>query len=119
MTRAGWNLFCQEGWPVLLECQRHGISVHIAGVFRFLYNGPTDDPPIAKKRAQWAALAEAHGVSLPAAALAFASLPSCATRVVSGFRFASEVGPTLAAAAEVVPVALWHAAVAMGLLMPG
>ena len=38
----GWNLFCQEGWPVLLECQRRGVAVHVAGVFRYIYNGGED-----------------------------------------------------------------------------
>jgi hypothetical protein len=34
--RSGWNLFCQEGAPVLLECQRRGVPVQCAGIFRYI-----------------------------------------------------------------------------------
>ena len=41
----------------------------------------------AEKHEQWAALAEAHGVSLTAVALAFASLPTAVTKLVVGTLF--------------------------------
>lgn len=29
----GWRLFDQDGWPVMEECAKAGIKVHVAGVF--------------------------------------------------------------------------------------
>ena len=107
----GWNLFCQEGWPVLLECQRCGVAVHVAGFFHYVYDGG-EDPA----RDRWEALCGRHSVALPAAAVAFATLPACIERVVMGSTRAEEVAPTLAVAAAAVPTALWREAQSLGLL---
>jgi hypothetical protein len=29
----GWNLLNQAGLPVMLECQRSNVAVHVAGIF--------------------------------------------------------------------------------------
>ena len=122
--RSGWNLFCQEGAAALLECQRQGIKVHCAGIFRYIYNGASAEElaagtdPFATTRQAWSRLCEQHGVSLAAAAISFAALLPCVDKVVMGFSLPEEVGPTLAAAGEVVPPALWHDAQAEGLLVP-
>ena len=101
---------------------------------------------VAKARA-WGELAEAHGVSLPAVALAFCALPECVERLVIGIATIEELeqvwhplptppqrGPrtgfevvvswrcrqNLAALEEAnrVPVQLWSEAQAAGLLPP-
>merc|ERR1711879_1039611 len=33
LLAGGWNLLSQAGLPCLLECQRRGIPVHLAGIF--------------------------------------------------------------------------------------
>ena len=38
---------------MLLTCQRAGIRVHVAGVFRYIYNGDVDDPAVATTRSKW------------------------------------------------------------------
>ena len=45
---------------------------------------------VAKARA-WGELAEAHGVSLPAVALAFCALPECVERLVIGIATIEEL----------------------------
>jgi D-threo-aldose 1-dehydrogenase len=98
--------------------------VHCAGIFRYIYNGASADElaagtdPLAITRQAWAQLCGRHGVSLAAAAIAFAVLPPVVDKVVMGFALPGEVEPTLAAAREAVPPALWHDAQAEGLLVP-
>jgi D-threo-aldose 1-dehydrogenase len=79
-----------------------------------------DDDPHAETRQAWTSLCEAHGVSLAAAAIAFAGLPTIVEKVVMGFSRPEEVEPTLAAAreSETVPRTLWRAAKDAGLLHP-
>ena len=79
-----------------------------------------DDDPYAETRQAWTALCEVHGVSLAAAAIAFAGLPAIVEKVVIGFSRPEEVEPTLAAAreSETVPPALWRRAKEVGLLHP-
>ena len=62
-----------------------------------------------------------HAVSLKAAALAFAFLPACVSKVAIGLAEASLVAETVAllAEAKAVPLALWRDAVAKGLLAEG
>ena len=69
----------------------------------------------------WAALCAEHSVSLKAAALAFAFLPACVSRVAIGLAEAALVAETVAllAEAKAVPIALWRDAVAKGLLAEG
>ena len=67
------------------------------------------------------ALCAEHAVSLKAAALAFAFLPACVSKVAIGLAEASLVAETVALLAEAraVPLALWRDAVAKGLLAEG
>ena len=83
-----------------------------------LDNGVTEEDPHAEKRRAWHGLCEAHGVSLPAAAIAFAGLPPIVDKVVIGFSRPEEVEPTLSAVKESqgVPAVLWHEAQRAGLL---
>merc|ERR1719223_2194099 len=73
LLAGGWNLLSQAGLPCLLECQQQCIPVHLAGVFAsgLLVGGPTyayqtaPEDKVAKAD-KWRALADRHGVSLPA-----------------------------------------------------
>merc|ERR1719329_1174086 len=125
MLAGGWNLLCQDGLPCLLECQRFGIGAHIAGTFasgllvgvdRFAYMSAPEE--MKEKAQRWRELAERHGVSLPAVAVAFAALPSCVSRVVIGMATAAEAEQNLAVIEEStrVPPAIWAEAKAEGLL---
>jgi len=125
LLAGGWNLLCQKGAPCLLECQRHGIEVHVAGVFasgllvgvnRYAYK---EAPPEMKAKCErWQALADKHGVSLPAVAMAFATLPTVVSRVVIGMATPEQVKQTLATLKEsgTVPATLWQEAQEAGLL---
>ena len=33
LLAGGWNLLSQAGLPCLLECQRRGVDVHVAGAY--------------------------------------------------------------------------------------
>ena len=77
-----WNLAAQDGFEVFEECARRGIQVHVAGIFGGLYHvnagaGPVDREGrhgIRDRIATWRELAEKHGVSVEAVAVAFAVL---------------------------------------------
>ena len=101
--------------------------MHVAGIYAsgLLAGGSTYEyrPATAAhlaKRDAWASLCATHGVSLKAAAVAFAFLPAAVDRVAVGIGEAAFVDETvsLVAAAAAVPAALWTAAVAEGLLAP-
>jgi hypothetical protein len=69
LLAGGWNLLNQEAWPVLCECARRGVPVHLAGVFGG--TGQADNRNIfapggawAPAVAAWARLAEGAGVTL-------------------------------------------------------
>ena len=73
---------------------------------------------VVAKVSRWTALAEKHGCTLPAVAMAFAALPAVVSHVVVGCSRAAEVELNLATleAAAAVPDALWAEAKAGGLL---
>lgn len=129
LLAGGWNLLSQAGLPCLLECERRGVAVHLAGAFcsgMLAAAGGTyayrPAPAEAEQRAQrWRELAARHGRSLQAVAIAFAALPACVTRVVLGLATAEQVRQGVAWAAEsgAVPAALWAEAKAEGLLDAG
>jgi hypothetical protein len=63
-----WNLFSQDGWPVLQECARAGIAVHVAGIWAGLHHvnagsvrANVTREESAEKMDKWRALAEKHG----------------------------------------------------------
>ena len=123
-----WNLAAQDGFEVFEECARRGIQVHVAGIFGGLYHvnagaGPVDREGrhgIRDRIATWRELAEKHGVSVEAVAVAFAALPSCVSKVVMGMKTEEEVARNLAAAEEAksVPPAIWKEAQDAGLIRP-
>jgi len=125
LLAGGWNLLCQKGLPCLLECQRRGIAVYVAGIFasgvlvgvdRYAYK--TAPSEMTAKAERWRALAETHGVSLPAVAMAFAALPTVVSRVVVGMATPEQVAQSVATMAESakVPVEIWKQAQEAGLL---
>lgn len=125
MLAGGWNLLCQDGLPCLLECQRFGIRALVAGTFasgllvgvdRYAYNPAPE--PMKEKARRWKDLAEKHGTTLPAVAVAFAALPTCVSRVALGMATVEQVEMNLAIIAESkrVPAAIWAEAKAEGLL---
>ena len=133
LLAGGWTLLSQEGMPSLLECQRLGVDVAVAGIFAtgLLTSEPNRDAigmplfayqaapaEMVQRAAEWRRLASEHHLSLPAVAIAFAWLPTCVTRVVIGCATAEEVRLNAQAVREsaTVPAALWHAARARGLL---
>jgi D-threo-aldose 1-dehydrogenase len=68
---------------------------------RLLVGGTTYAYQIApeemvNKARRWGELAEAHGVSLPAVALAFCALPACVERLVIGIATVEELEQVLA-----------------------
>ncbi len=127
LLAGGWNLLNQAGTPVMVECQRAGIAVHVAGVFNtgLLVGGDTyayakaPEPMIESARA-WGTLAAKHGVSLPAVALAFAAIPECVEKLVIGMATAEEVAQNIEWLAEshAVPASIWVEAKSEGLLSP-
>lgn len=127
LLAGGWNLLTQAGMAAFLECENHHIDVHVAGVFASgllvggtTYAYKTAPPEMVEKAARWRTLAEAHGVSLPAVAIAFAALPKCVSRLVIGMATPDQVRENLAWIAESnqVPAAIWSEARALGLLDP-
>jgi len=127
LLAGGWNLLCQDGLPCLLECQRRGVAVHIAGVFgsgllvggdTFAYKPPA--PERLELLERWRGLADSFGVRLPAVAVAFAALPCCVERLVIGMVTKAQVEETMKTVkeSEAVPTELFHKAKSMGLLGP-
>ena len=123
-----FNLFSQDGWPVIEACHAAGIRVHVAGIWSGLHHtnaGGTGVRNAALREGQarmegWAELAQEHGCSLPAVAVAFAALPAAVDKVVMGMKTVAEVEANVAAAAEAgeVPSEIWRQAQARGLLPP-
>ncbi|MEV0570735.1 aldo/keto reductase [Dactylosporangium sp. NPDC050588] len=113
---------------LLPAAQRAGVGVVIAGV----YNSgllATDRPPadatydyrqapdeLIDRARRIAEICEAHGVTLPAAALAYVRAHPAVTATVVGLRSRAEVLQTLHRAGTDVPDALWASLRSAGLL---
>jgi D-threo-aldose 1-dehydrogenase len=107
-------------------CERRGVGVLAAGVFNSgILADPTDDarydyapapPALLAKARRIAAVCARHGVSLPAAALAFARRHPAVASVVVGARSPAEVDAAARAFAAPVPDAVWADLVREGLL---
>ena len=102
LLAGGWNLLSQAGAPTFAECEKRGVSVHVAGVFAsgLLVGGETyaykRAPPEKSEAArQWRALAVEYGHELPAVAIAFAVLPKIVSRVVLGVATPEQVRQNL------------------------
>lgn len=125
LLAGGWNLLTQAGLPCLLECEKRGIDVYIAGIYAsgLLVGGATyayipAPQPMIEKAARWRDLAQKRGFSLPAVAVAFAMLPKVVKRAVVGLAKKKEVDDAVAYFREAsqVPVSLWAEAKDLGLL---
>ena len=108
----GWNLIGQDAWPVMEECAKHGIKVHVAGAMQALFTPRANagSAPVTQTEAelqalvdQWTELAETFGVSLGAVAINFAALPSVVDKVVIGMRHEDEVAMNVKCMEEEVP----------------
>mmetsp|Transcript_62613 Transcript_62613/g.183106 ORF Transcript_62613/g.183106 Transcript_62613/m.183106 type:complete len:380 (+) Transcript_62613:48-1187(+) len=120
-----WNLFRQDGWPVIEACRKAGIEVHVAGIMSGLHHVNAGSVRMQvtrdetkRKMDKWRALAAEHGCTIHAVALAFAALPKAVGKVVIGMKSKAEVEQNLAAlqAAADVPAAIWARAQDEGLL---
>eukprot|EP00667_Euglena_gracilis_P014855 EG_transcript_15410 len=118
-----WNLLDVSGYDLFRECQEKGVAVINASVFgsgllwgndKMYYEDAL--PQHLALRERWQALAEKHGVSLPAVALQFAFLPRVVRQVAIGCRTPEEVDRNVALLKETVPASLWREARALGLL---
>ncbi|MEV4516829.1 aldo/keto reductase [Dactylosporangium sp. NPDC049525] len=129
MCAGRYTLLEQGALHDLLPAAQHrGAGVVIAGVYNSgllaserppadaTYNYQQASPELIDRANRIAAVCEAHGVTLPAAALAFVrSHPAVVTTVV-GMRNQAQVTETLHRSDATVPDALWPALRAAGLI---
>ena len=119
-----FNLFRQDGYEVMQECHRRGISVHVAGVWSGLYhiNAGSGRQNVKWKEAQkkmnkWRELAQKYGKTVESVAIGFAFAPSIVSKVVLGMKSKDEVEQNLKAASDskTIPMELWKEAKDLGL----
>ena len=124
----GWNLSNQEAAPALDYCSAHGVPVHIAGIFWSpggnVHVLEADPTKLAASDSElmlgWARLAAAHGTSLAALSIGFATLHPAITKVVLGVASAVEVDHNLKiATGPPIAATVWREAKAAGLLAQG
>ncbi|MCO5999069.1 aldo/keto reductase [Actinoallomurus rhizosphaericola] len=113
---------------LLPACTARGVSVLAASIFnsgllatpRPAQGAPFDyapaSPEILRRARRIAAVCEAHGVTLPQAAMAFPLLHPAVAGIVVGMRSADEVRDNVAAYRAEVPDQVWADLVAAGLL---
>jgi D-threo-aldose 1-dehydrogenase len=113
---------------LLPACAERGVSVLAASIFnsgllatprpspdaRFDYRPASEE--VLRRAHRIADVCEAHGVTLPAAAMAFPLRHPAVAGIVVGMRSAEEVRRNLAAFATPVPEALWTDLTAAGLV---
>lgn len=131
MVAGQYTLLRQDALRSLLPaCLRRGIAVVNAGVFNggllasaepdeegFFDYGKAPAPMVGKARAI-AAICARHGISLPAAAVAFAATHPAIAAVVVGARTPQEVELSARWHAATAPPQLWADLTAAGLLEP-
>ncbi len=120
MLAGGYTLLQQPALDDFLPaCTERGVSVVAAGVFnsgvlatprpvpgaRFDYAAAS--PEVLQRANRIADVCEAHGVTVPQAAIAFPLLHPAVASVVLGMRSADEVRHNLAAFSTDIPDALW------------
>ncbi len=129
MLAAGYTLLNQAALDTLLPaCEERGVSILAAAIFHsgllaeprpsaeaFFNYAPAEAEPLERAR-RIAEVCEAHGVTLPEAAIAFPLRHPAVTDVVIGMRSAEEVRRNVAAFGVDVPAALWADLRAAGLL---
>lgn len=113
LMAGSWNLLDQSGLGVLVVAEQQEVEIHVAGIFGagLLWGGshfryrPAQEPEI-KRRDAWVKLCkdDLGGVSLPAAAFAFASLPAPVTKIVFGCTTTEELDACVRAADESVRI---------------
>jgi D-threo-aldose 1-dehydrogenase len=115
---------------LLPAARRHGVGVVIAGVYNSgllaadrpaadaTYNYRQAPPELIHRTTRIAEICEAHGVTLPAAALAFVRSHPAVVATVVGMRNRAEVTENLQRAGAAVPEALWSALRAAELIEP-
>ena len=130
---AGRHSLLEQGAldSVLDPAAAAGISVIAVGVFNAgllaadrpepgaLYDYRPAPPELIERARRIAEVCEAHGVSLPVAALAYARAHPAVAGVALGMRTREQVAENLARAAVAVPDALWGALAREGLIIPG
>jgi len=104
-------------------CERRKVSVLAAGPFNSgiltggdAYNYSPAPEAIRTKVKALKTVCEAHGVSLPAAALQFPLAHPAVTRVIAGMASPTEVATNAALFAQVIPPDLWDDLKSQGLL---
>jgi D-threo-aldose 1-dehydrogenase len=120
MLAGGYTLLQQPALDDFLPvCTERGVSVVAAGVFNSgvlatprplagaKFDYATASPQVLERANRIADVCEAHGVTVPQAAIAFPLLHPAVASVVLGMRSADEVSRNLAAFAVDVPDALW------------
>ncbi|WP_426958250.1 aldo/keto reductase [Muricoccus radiodurans] len=133
LERADPDLFLIAGRYSLLEqgaaealmpaCAARGASLIIGGPYNsgLLAGGSTFDyapapPDLLARRDRIAAVCDAHGVPMRAAALQFCAAPEVVACVVPGGRSAAEVGENAWLMAMPIPASLWQSLRAEGLI---
>jgi D-threo-aldose 1-dehydrogenase len=109
----------------------HGVDVVIAGVYNSgllsrprpqagaTYNYQPAPPALIERVNRIAAICEENGVTLPEAALAYVRSHPAVISTVVGMRDRGQVSQTIQRADVSVPLALWQALEAAGLIEPG
>ncbi|GIH24810.1 oxidoreductase [Acrocarpospora phusangensis] len=118
MLAGRYTLLDQSAAAELLPlCAERGVSVVAAGVFnsgilathdpKGTYNYVPAPPELLDRARRMASICEAHGVTLPQAALAFPLRHPAVSSIVVGMRSAEEVRQNTALMASPIPEALW------------
>ena len=135
MQHGDWDTFLLAGRYTLLEqeslhtllplCERAGTSIIVGGPFnsgilagRDTWNYSRAPQPIIDKVRRIAAVCDAHGVALPAAALAFPLGHASVASVIPGPRSAAEVDEIVDWFEAEIPTSLWSDLKTEGLIDP-
>jgi len=135
MQHGDWDTFLLAGRYTLLEqeslhtllplCERAGTSIIVGGPFnsgilagRDTWNYSRAPQPIIDKVRRIAAVCDAHGVALPAAALAFPLGHASVASVIPGPRSAAEVDEIVDWFEAEIPPSLWSDLKTEGLIDP-
>lgn len=135
MQHGDWDTFLLAGRYTLLEqeslhtllplCERAGTSIIVGGPFnsgilagRDTWNYSRAPQPIIDRVRRIAAVCDAHGVALPAAALAFPLGHAAVASVIPGPRSAAEVDQIVDWFEAEIPASLWSDLKTEGLIDP-
>ena len=127
MMAGCWNLIDQDGYELLVECQRKNIKVTNVGIFasgllvgssNYKYDSNIPDD-VQDKLKKWRALANKHDIKMIKLALQFAFLPEVVENVAIGIRDAQKAranAELFDESEKAVPLELWKEAQAQGLI---